>query len=340
MVGEGLSADTCPFVPKIINSRWFSRGWVHQEISFSQRLLIFGTNMLYMRCGDLQACENGWHNSHRGYDWQYLDEMNPHDLRIRPFEAFAQHVETYYMKQLTVETDRLPAMAALASQVAKSTESQYLAGLWRDNLANDLLFCVEPNRGVMPIEERIRELAVPKSNARPSWSWAGHSDRFKGVGDDSGSASLSSGHSWKLDCVVVDADARPVGANPFGAVMHAHLTLRCRMVVLKELLGVGAQTSSAMTFGFTPDEIGLRLLWDTNNDAAPGSLAATVSLICTSERRPSQHFQAQPPCKTAGLIVYPTGRDGEYYRVGMWKGHTGSFAKNNREWKSQTVILV
>lgn len=344
-VQERLPDGDCSFLPKIINSRWYSRGWVHQEISFSQRLLVFGTNMLYMRCGDWQACENGWHNSHRGCDREYLHEMNPNDLRTRPFEVFAQHVESYYPKQLTVETDRLPAMAALASKVAGSTGSDYLAGLWRDNLANDLLFSVSILRN-MPIEERIRELAVPESNARPSWSWAGHSDRFRDVGNYAGHTAalifLNDSPAWNLDmdCVVVDADAKPAGGNPFGAVGRAHLTLRCRMVVLEKLLqDAGVERWDGI--GHNASEKELALYWDTNHHDATSSLDATVSLICTSERPPaSEHFYFEMPYTTAGLIVYPAAKDGEYYRVGVWQGYSSSCAGSNCEWETQTVTLV
>lgn len=329
-----------PFQPIILNSRWHSRGWVHQEISFSRRLLVFGTNMLYMRCKEFQACENGWRSSDLGSSQlpevpQCLDE---------PFKMFAGNVMEIYNKEITVETDRLPAIAGLASQVASLTRSQYVAGLWRDNLANDLIFSIGPNRGDMPFEKRVRELSSPQSKARPSWSWAGHRGSFKHRPGSNHCSRLQMRSGWILDCVVLKVVAEVDGKNAFGAVKHAHLSLRCRVIALEELLRgepATAKPSTVLQQDHPANLKGLEVFWDTNNEAAPVDCVANVLFICTS-KQPIAWLGDR--ASVAGLVIYPA-EDGGFYRIGMWQEHkyfTDKFwscVDDHHEWESRTVDL-
>jgi hypothetical protein len=66
----------------------------------------------------------------------------------------------YSRPNLTHESDRLMAISALAKEVNKRTGFEYLAGLWKEMMVEDLLWCV-------------RDAAKPSGWARiPSWSWA------------------------------------------------------------------------------------------------------------------------------------------------------------------------
>ena len=49
-------------------------------------------------------------------------------------------VEDFTSLQLSHEEDRLPAFSGLARQYRNLLKSEYLAGLWRENLAADLLW--------------------------------------------------------------------------------------------------------------------------------------------------------------------------------------------------------
>lgn len=333
------------FEPIIRQSNWYRRGWVHQEISFSRRLLVFATNTLFMRFGKLHM----WENGHRATSVSRLGETDPVGLRDNPFRLFEDSVTAFYRKETTVETDRLPAIAGLASQVASLTKSQYLAGLWRDKLADDLLFCVEPFRGEMPFGDRFSELSAPLSNARPSWSWAGHGRSFRRRPGSSSDSWLQTHHGWALnrwtlDCDVLDAVAEADGTNPFGTVKHAHLSLRCRVISLRDLLGVepsAEDLSTVLQKGSSESLKGLRIHWDTNNEVAPADFAANISLICTSEQ-PLSWVRGRNG--VAGLIIYPTG-DGDYYRIGMWQEFPGYgrgvrlCVDNHRSWESRTIKL-
>ena len=71
-------------------------------------------------------------------------------------------VQGYTSKNLTYEKDRLPALSGLARRFCQmKTVTDYLAGLWRDNLALDLLWFIPENGQTEVINIGL-----------PSWSWA------------------------------------------------------------------------------------------------------------------------------------------------------------------------
>ena len=74
-------------------------------------------------------------------------------------------VSEYSHLALSVECDRLPAIAGLARQTETCKTGKYLAGLWEDSLAEDLLWRVDE-----PLQGRPRRR--PKSYRAPTWSWA------------------------------------------------------------------------------------------------------------------------------------------------------------------------
>ncbi len=82
-------------------------------------------------------------------------------------------VQRYATRGLTRESDRLMALAGVASSVHRVTHVSWVAGLWADTLAMDLLWYVADDAAVHP--SRIASPAITTSTAvcdAPSWSWA------------------------------------------------------------------------------------------------------------------------------------------------------------------------
>ena len=68
-------------------------------------------------------------------------------------------VHNYSRRTLTFQTDRLPAISAVASIIADATGDRYLAGLWRNDLLAGLAW--------------IGSKAAPQQEyIAPTWSWA------------------------------------------------------------------------------------------------------------------------------------------------------------------------
>lgn len=76
------------------------------------------------------------------------------------FFSWQELVKHYSTKRLTRDEDILVAIGGLAASLRQSTGSQYLAGLWNDNIISDLLWQSD--------ESRRR----PTVYTAPSWSWA------------------------------------------------------------------------------------------------------------------------------------------------------------------------
>ncbi|OAL01642.1 HET-domain-containing protein [Phaeosphaeriaceae sp. SRC1lsM3a] len=69
-------------------------------------------------------------------------------------------VDWYSRRELTVESDRLPALSGLARHFAHGAQLPYAAGLWLDWMRESLLWTAE-----QPVKKPTTYLA-------PSWSWA------------------------------------------------------------------------------------------------------------------------------------------------------------------------
>ncbi|RSM12127.1 hypothetical protein CEP52_002575 [Fusarium oligoseptatum] len=67
-------------------------------------------------------------------------------------------------RALTFETDRLPALSALAEQMADLLDDEYLAGLWKGDIVRGLLWCCTGKSGTRS--------KAPEKYVAPSWSWA------------------------------------------------------------------------------------------------------------------------------------------------------------------------
>ena len=124
------------------------RAWCFQDRAMASRCLIFRDDEVVWECRSCCLCECG-STTRRPYRRPYrkmlptFAEFAPFQLDgILPYYADAEAaysfwetaVNNYSGRALTFETDRLPAISAVASIVAKSTGDRYLAGLWRDDL--------------------------------------------------------------------------------------------------------------------------------------------------------------------------------------------------------------
>jgi hypothetical protein len=74
-------------------------------------------------------------------------------------------VENYSWRKITKPPDKILAISGVAKALQSHIGSDYLAGLWRDNLINDLLW---HRKGDM-ITHGEQD---PSSYYAPSWSWA------------------------------------------------------------------------------------------------------------------------------------------------------------------------
>ncbi|KAI0102843.1 heterokaryon incompatibility protein-domain-containing protein [Nemania sp. FL0031] len=147
------------------------RAWVWQENALATRIVHYTSHGLLFEC--------------KGDSGVYGEEMAtplPLDwIRSLPY-SFAEHsddtykqwhelVKTYSSRDLTFHADKLPAMGGAAAEMSKILNSGYLAGLWRKNLLNDLLWNAD-DWGIEKTGAFTQRPPIPLDNGSPSWSWA------------------------------------------------------------------------------------------------------------------------------------------------------------------------
>ncbi|KAH7091328.1 hypothetical protein FB567DRAFT_589221 [Paraphoma chrysanthemicola] len=188
------------------------RGWILQERLLSPRSIYFD-HQLHWECSELMACEYFPEGVPRqvqqrlvGYPQRWgvdyplkittliLDARSvaeqlletPVELATHwtsPYQAWMKVIERYSRCYLTHESDCLLALSGLAKHFAREFDDEYLAGLWRKDLLEELLWYCDKPPSLLDSEKYLRNCNTP------SWSWASRrpsgikfiSDEFYGV---------------------------------------------------------------------------------------------------------------------------------------------------------------
>ncbi|KAK1758931.1 heterokaryon incompatibility protein-domain-containing protein [Echria macrotheca] len=145
------------------------RAWVYQEKMLSPRTVHFHANEMVWECAEKGFCECGYLDmvTHLRIFKHFITNLSSLSRKdpLEPHSIWRMIVERYYKLSLTYEADRLPALAGLAARFAQHlpehADHMYLAGLWRDTLAIDLLWY---------LKSPGTRLRLP--HGPPSWSWA------------------------------------------------------------------------------------------------------------------------------------------------------------------------
>ncbi|KAK3294509.1 uncharacterized protein B0H64DRAFT_188999 [Chaetomium fimeti] len=164
----------------------YKRGWTFQERLLSRRTVHFGDQLLW-ECTAFHASEafplgtEHPENTERGIPQvkAMLQSQpvtntthNVKELRSQLHRLWSDIVRYYSQTELTQPSDRLMALRGIANTVARrfrlSIATDYLAGMWKPILAEQLVWAVESDGGTSASGEYARGLA----SHFPSWSWA------------------------------------------------------------------------------------------------------------------------------------------------------------------------
>lgn len=186
------------------------RGWTLQESRLSPRLLTYAQDELRWDCLTLENCECAYLSTSIRDEFQKRTAILTCECVVDAHIRWPQVVSEFTTRQLTQPLDKLPALSGIAKKVHSITGAQYIAGLWRDNMLNDLLWsCVGP------------DVACPAAYQAPSFSWASINGPVIFTVSD---------YDWIFDATVLDTSAIIIGQNPFGRILEGSLTLRGRML--------------------------------------------------------------------------------------------------------------
>ena len=192
------------------------RAWVVQERLLAPRVLHFGSKQLFWEC-ELDASEDfpvGLPAVLVRGDQQNLykrrDELATHFTGFQhpsPAHAVWQRaLSSYTYASLTKSEDKLVALAGIASELSPEISDGYIAGLWKEHMATELLWYVDLDT----VGSRQKQYRAP------SFSWASVDGAIVPGG-------------WQKDDVLIEfreAFAATETSNPFGSVESGLVRVR------------------------------------------------------------------------------------------------------------------
>ncbi|KAI1371341.1 HET-domain-containing protein [Hypoxylon crocopeplum] len=148
----------------VSGSKWDTRGWTLQERSLSTRSVHFCRNKIFYECRNCLRVEDNEPPQETDLVnrvlWPRGTTMSFDEL----YEHWQFYLAEYCQRNLTVATDKLPAIQSVAAEIIAVTGCKYVpyAGMWLHNLRKELLWH----------SSGFGSICRPAQWRAPSWSWA------------------------------------------------------------------------------------------------------------------------------------------------------------------------
>lgn len=251
------------------------------------------------------------------------------------WQAWQRIVEQYSARGLTVQGDKLPAISGIASKIRKATHSDYLAGLWKGNLASDLLWQASPQTSAIAGNYALETWRAP------SFSWASLDSAitYTVLTDEERD-------TFTPTVTLLASRIVPSGLNPLGTLSEASLTIRGPTIpaTLSAEKTLGKWEYTLLIKGTSTIRISQDcLLIDVNFKTEEGAQQKTVRRAQSANDL--RNFTAPVLCISvarydnfiAGLVLGATGLD-----HAAWE-RVGTFAAGSEPFQTATekeVIIV
>ncbi|KAK6063798.1 hypothetical protein SCUP234_13258 [Seiridium cupressi] len=205
----------------------FQRAWTFQETHLPRRILSYGHQGLIYRCLSSTHIEG----VSKIDDINIYTAIDPGNTRYNALShpySWQAIMTAYTQRQLTVASDKLLGIAAMAEEYSKQKgTTEYYAGLWKEDFASQLLWLTD--------REEDSLAPRPKQYIASSWSWASvtrpvwmHDDLMESAGMPNGPLEEP---STMLDhfCVLLEANMTLVDPkNPFGMVSAGYVKVSAK----------------------------------------------------------------------------------------------------------------
>ena len=288
-----------------------SRAWAYQERLLSKRMLHFSGDQVRWECFSLAASEVNPGGVHRDIYGAPVKRAIVHiwGENEAPMALWDRIRHDYSDTALTFATDRLIAFSGIARMVQKIfgfSKDDYLAGLWRPTLLEELLWLKVEGEGMTP---------AFSGYIAPTWSWASVSGPVRLV-------TRLSGREIQGHANIIDARTSPID-DAFGPVKDGSITLQCTLCRLS--ISSGPRESVENESNWTISTInGVSVTHESVvslDHALPAQSASSTTLLsfyCTPIL--STRDEVIQHGNVAGLLLSMTGkRRGQYYRSGLFR---------------------
>ena len=269
-----------------------SRAWAFQEWLLSSRLLVFTTTGMYFACDAARLPT--MHASHRFRLPQSSANVRKSDWNFI--------VTSFSPRNLSEPSDKLPAISGVAKAYAKicgyalgASDNNYLAGLWRADLLEHLLWCSVCNEALyQPVNYHHGRRMIGARPRAPSWSWAAI---------DGPVSYLAQGKC--AGATMIRCNTRPeAGHDQFGRIESGILVLRCRFVLTSLM-----RTTPAEGLCLYGEKAANLFFW-------PDDAEEVAALGDTIKRAPVLYcLWIKTHC---GIVVMRTGETGYFRRLGFF----------------------
>ncbi|KAI0138440.1 heterokaryon incompatibility protein-domain-containing protein, partial [Pestalotiopsis sp. NC0098] len=202
------------------------RAWAYQEEAVSKRYLAYAESGMEWSCTQTRYSEIGQYLPMReiGRPANLINLFNS-CLDTDTLRAYwsTELIVSYKGRKLTVQSDILLALSAIAKEFQAKTKWTYLAGLWKEDLISGLAWvCIGD---ILPAPGPQRGTSQNKYEQKycPSWSWASV-DNNRVISTES--ASHPRERYSEAVATVVQAYTLTAPMSPFGLVHDGLVVLR------------------------------------------------------------------------------------------------------------------
>lgn len=302
----------------------FSRAWCYQERLLSVRVLHYCESEMVWDCRVGTTCECGHLKQFFGDKSAYSTTLAGKDANDIDMVAdeWANVVQEYSVRRLTIQRDILPAISGVASQLHDKRLGRYLAGLWENTLPGALVWYSD-GALVWYSDGSDHQNAVshtwnhrPKTYTAPSWSWAS----VVGHTAFSYRSNLKDRTEFYVD--IMKAACVPKSANIYGEVTAGELVLTgpTTTAIFEEVktsrknIGVLSRLGKSQRFHLDTEEDALALVgWEV-----------LCLLVCTElinlEYLPASAVTSCQKTNTMAMILIPSQDNHNVYkRVGLMR---------------------
>jgi hypothetical protein len=225
---SGMHGAVCsPFMSVRKRGPLASRGWTLQEQILSNRMVHFERYEMFWECRKRMSCECMELDESDDYPPPYKAALDK-EANMTTYDTWRNVVNQYHERSLKFGSDFLPAISGIVTRLQTFGAGVYLAGLWRANLIDELLW----SRITWPHTDFFVRAQPYRA---PTWSWASlcRYDRNRYIEDNL----LPSSIVWPIRLYnigkqvgrILYAECTPSGRDPNGAVESGTITIEAKM---------------------------------------------------------------------------------------------------------------